>query len=159
GVVSVAIVALLNAFLPPLIAALRLPLMLLIGFLVGLVLEALMLLAADSLFDRGVHFDSFWSALLVALVASGVGVALDVLVGTNDDDVYTYRVTQRIARRSGQRTETDAPGIIFLEIDGLALPVLRRAMRDGNAPTMATCTAEGSHRLPESQTAPPPQPR
>ncbi len=32
---------------------------------------------------------------------------------------------------------TDAPGIIFLEIDGLALPVLQRAMRDGNVPQMA----------------------
>ena len=29
------------------------------------------------------------------------------------------------------------PGIVFLEIDGLALPVLQRAMRDGNAPDMA----------------------
>ena len=86
AVVTVAIVALLNALLPPLIAALRLPLMLLVGFLLVLVLDALMLLAVDSLFARGVHFSSFWSALLVALVASGVGVALDVLVGTNDDD-------------------------------------------------------------------------
>jgi uncharacterized membrane protein YvlD (DUF360 family) len=152
AVFTVAIVALLNALLPPLIAALRLPLMLLVGFLLVLVLDALMLLAVDSLTDRGVHFTSFWAALLVALVASGVGVALDVLVGTNDDDVYTFRVAQRIARRSGQRIESDEPGIIFLEIDGLALPVLRRAMRDGNAPTMASWLAEGSHRLAEWET-------
>ena len=32
---------------------------------------------------------------------------------------------QRIARRQGARSRTDVPGIIFLEIDGLALPVLR----------------------------------
>jgi uncharacterized membrane protein YvlD (DUF360 family) len=152
AVVTVALVALLNAALPPLIAALRLPLMLLVGFLLVLVLDALMLLAVDSITDRGVHFTSFWAALLVALVASGVGVALAVLVGTNDDDVYTFRVTQRIARRSGQRIQTDAPGIIFLEIDGLALPVLRRAMRDGNAPTMARWVAEGSHSLAEWET-------
>ena len=35
------------------------------------------------------------------------------------------------------------PGIIFLEIDGLALPVLQRAMRDGNAPNMARWLADG----------------
>jgi uncharacterized membrane protein YvlD (DUF360 family) len=150
--VTVGIVALLNALLPPVVAALRLPWMLLVGFLLVLVLDALMLLAVDSLSNRGVAFTSFWSALGVALVASGVGVALDVLVGTNDDDVYTYRVIQRIARRSGRRIETDAPGIVFLEIDGLALPVLRRAMRDGNAPTMARWLAEGSHRLAEWET-------
>jgi hypothetical protein len=42
--------------------------------------------------------------------------------------------------------------VIFLEIDGLALPVLRRAMRDGNAPNMARWVAERSHRLTEWET-------
>ena len=40
-------------------------------------------------------------------------------------------------------------GIVFLEIDGLALPVLRRAMRDGNAPNMARWIAEDGYRLAE----------
>ncbi len=40
-------------------------------------------------------------------------------------------------------------GIIFLEIDGLALPVLRNAMRDGSAPTMARWVAERGYRLTE----------
>ena len=96
--------------------------------------------------------DSFWSALGVALVAAALGVALDVLFGTNDDDTYTFRVTQRIARRSGERVQADAPGIVFLEIDGLALPVLQRAMRDGNAPNMARWLEDGSHRFAEWET-------
>ena len=41
---------------------------------------------------------------------------------------------------------------MFLEIDGLALPVLRRAMRDGNAPNMARWLAEDTHRLMEWET-------
>ena len=41
------------------------------------------------------------------------------------------------------------PGIVFLEIDGLALPVLRRAMRDGSAPNMARWLAEDTHCLLE----------
>ena len=72
-----------------------------------------------------------------------------MLFGTNDDDVYSLRVVQRIARRSGERVVTDTPGIVFLEIDGLALPVLQRAMRDGHAPTMARWLEEGSHLLVE----------
>ncbi len=62
------------------------------------------------------------------------------------------RVIQRIARRSGEKVETDAPGIVYLEIDGLATPVLQRAMRDGNAPTMARWLAEDTHRLLEWET-------
>jgi len=148
---SVAI-AVLNAVLPPLIAALRLPFMLLVGLVLVLVVEALILLAADPITGGDLSVDSFWSALGVAFVASAVGVALDVILGTNDDDTYTFRVIQRIARRTGGRTVTSAPGIVFLEIDGLALPVLQRAMRDGNAPTMARWLAEGSHRFVEWET-------
>ena len=111
-----------------------------------------MLLAADRITDHDLQIDSFWSALGVAFVAAAVTVVLDVVLGTNDDDTYTLRVTQRIARRSGERTVTDAPGIVFLEIDGLALPVLRRAMRDGSAPTMARWVEEGTHRLAEWET-------
>jgi hypothetical protein len=108
-----------------------------------------MLLATDHITNGDLSVDSFWSALLVALAAAALGVVFDAVLGTNDDDTYTYRVTQRIARRSGEREETSAPGIVFLEIDGLALPVLQRAMRNGSAPTMARWLQDGSHRLAE----------
>jgi uncharacterized membrane protein YvlD (DUF360 family) len=147
-----AAIAVLNAILPPLVAALRLPFMVLVGLVVVLVLDALILLAADWITGGDLKVDSFWSALGVAFVAAAVGVVLDVVLGTNDDDTYTFRVVQRIARRTGGRTVTDAPGIVFLEIDGLALPVLQRAMRDGNAPNVARWLAEGSHRFAEWET-------
>jgi putative membrane protein len=43
---AAAVIGVLNALLPPIVAALRLPLMALVGFLLVLVLDALMLLAA-----------------------------------------------------------------------------------------------------------------
>jgi uncharacterized membrane protein YvlD (DUF360 family) len=144
-----AIVAVLNAVLPPLLAALRLPFTLITGFLLVLFADAFMLLAADALTEGTFKVDSFWIALLVALVASAVGVVLEVVVGSNDDDTYTIRVIQRLAGRSGERVESDKPGIVFLEIDGLALPVLRRAVRDGNVPHMARWLAEKTHVLTE----------
>jgi uncharacterized membrane protein YvlD (DUF360 family) len=152
ALVASAAIAALNAILPPLVAALRLPFVVLVGLLVALVLDALILLAADWITSGDLKVDSFWAALGVAFVAVAVGVVLDVILGTNDDDTYTFRVVQRIARRSGGRTITDAPGIVFLEIDGLALPILRRAMRDGNAPTMARWLADGSHGFAEWET-------
>ena len=144
-----AVVAVLNALLPPLVAALRLPFTLVLGFLLVLFVDAGILLAADSITDGAIALDGFWAALLVALVAAAVSIVLEVMVGANDDDTYTLKVIQRLARRSGERVETDQPGIVFLEIDGLALPVLQRAMRDGNAPTMARWLAEDTHTLAE----------
>jgi uncharacterized membrane protein YvlD (DUF360 family) len=148
ALVAVLAIAILNAVLPPAIAALRLPFMLLVGFVLVLVLDALMLLIADHV-GNDLSIGSFWAALAVAFVASAIGVGLDVLFGTNDDDIYTFRVIQRIARRSGGRVITDAPGVVFLEIDGLALPVLQRAMRAGSAPNMARWLEDQTHRLAE----------
>src|SRR3954470_20501825 len=146
------VIAIFNALLPPLVAALRLPLMLVVGFLLVLFLDAAMLVLADAVLDRAISVSSFWWALVAALVTSMVSIALHVVLGTNDDDEYSLRVTQRIARRTGGVTSTDVPGIVFLEIDGLALPVLKRAMRDGNAPNMARWMADGAYRMVEWET-------
>jgi uncharacterized membrane protein YvlD (DUF360 family) len=147
-----AVVAALNAILPPLIAALRLPFTLVLGFLLVLVVNAAILLLADALTEGTIRLDSFWVALGVALVASAASVVIQVIIGANDDDTYTLSVIERLARHSGDRIETDAPGVVFLEIDGLALPVLQRAMRDGNAPNMGRWLAEDTHALAEWET-------
>ena len=147
-----AAMGLLNALLPPVLAALRLPYMVAVGFLLVLAADALVLqIAADALPDD-VHVGGFGDALLAALVIAGVSTALHVLLGTNDDDQYSLRVVRRVARRQGRPDHTDVPGIVFLEIDGLALPVLRDAMRDGSAPNMAAWVAERGYRLTEWET-------
>ena len=145
-------VAALNAVLPPVLAALRLPFTVALGFVLALVLNAVVLKVGSDLIDGTYVVDSFGWALLAALVVSAVSVVLEVIFGTNDDDTYTFKVIQRIARRQGGAERTDRPGIIFLEIDGLALPVLRRAVRDGNAPTMARWLSEKTHQLAEWET-------
>jgi uncharacterized membrane protein YvlD (DUF360 family) len=150
ALVVAVIVAALNAVIPPLLAALRLPLTLVLGFLLVLIADALILLIAADVTEGVLEVDSFGWALLAALVVAAVSVVLAVLLGS--DDTSSIRIAHRIARRQGIIAETDVPGIVYLEIDGLALPVLRRAMRDGNAPTMARWVAEGTHRLAEWET-------
>ena len=152
ALVVAAVVAVLNAILPPILAALRLPFMLALGFLLVLVLNAFVLKLASDVLENTFTVDNFGWALLAALIVAAVSVVLEVIFGTNDDDTYSLRVVQRIARRQGGGEQTEVPGIIYLEIDGLALPVLRRAMRDGNAGTMARWIAEGTHELTEWET-------
>ena len=147
-----AVIAVLNAIVPPLLAAIRLPYTIGATFILVLIADALMLMAASSLTDGAIEVDRFGWALLAALLASAVTVVISVVAGTNDDDEYTLRVIQRIARRSGEQIKTDVPGIVYLEIDGLAKPVLQRAMRDGNAPEMARFLADDTHRLIEWET-------
>jgi len=149
ALVAALLIAILNAILPPIVAGLRLPFMALLGFVLVLVLDALMLQLAAEIRPEAISVDDFGWALLAALVAAAVSVVLTVVFGTNDDDTYTLRVVQRVAKRQGGATRTDRPGIVFLEIDGLALPILRRALRDGNAPNMANWVAEQGYELTE----------
>jgi uncharacterized membrane protein YvlD (DUF360 family) len=147
-----AVIAVLNALLPPAVAALRLPFMLALGFLLVLFVDAGALVLAHEVLPDFIAVDSFGDALLAALVIAAVSIVLQVVAGMNDDDEYTLRVVQRIARQQGGQGPTSVPGIVFLEIDGLALPVLRHAMRDGSAPNMARWIAEDGYHLAEWET-------
>ncbi len=141
-----------NAVFPPLLAALRLPYTVALTFLLVLAADAAALLIADAVTEGDFVVDGFFSALVAAVVISGVTTVLAIVFGVNDDDAYSLSVVNRIAHRSGERVETDVPGILYLEIDGLAMPILQRAMRDGNAPNMARWLAEDTHRLVEWET-------
>ena len=143
------LIAALNAVLPPVIAALRLPFTLALGFVLVLVLDAVMLLLASHITTRTIRVDSFWWALLASVVIAASMLVLGTIFGANDDDTYSLQVIRRIARRQGGAARTDTPGIVFLEIDGLARPVLQRAIRDGNAPHMASWLERGTHHLDE----------
>jgi len=147
-----AIVAVLNAVLPPLVAALRLPFTVAAGFLLVLALDAVILRLAADIAPDALFVEDFLAALLVALIASAAGTMIAVVAGVNDNDEYTLHIARRVARRTGPAVETDVPGLLFLEIDGLSLPVLRRAVRDGTTPAMARWLADGSHELLEWET-------
>src|SRR4051794_29348373 len=144
--------AFLNAIIPPVLAALRLPFMVAIGFVGILLVDAGLLMLVDAVFPDWLRVDGFADALLMSVLIAAVGIVLQVVAGTNDDDEYTLRVTRRIAGRLGRTPRTDVPGIVFLEIDGLALPVLQRALRDGSAPVMARWITDLGYQLAEWET-------
>ncbi|MGZ4305746.1 MAG: phage holin family protein [Solirubrobacteraceae bacterium] len=150
--IAAAVIAILNAVLSPVIAALRLPFTLALSFVLVLVLDAVVLLLASKIDPNSIKVDSFGWALAAALVISAASMVLQVLLGVNDEDTYMLRVIRRVARRQGGQVRTSDPGIVFLEIDGLALPVLARAMRDGVVPEMARWRAGGTHLLAEWET-------
>ena len=151
ALITAAVVAVLNALLPPVVAALRLPFTLALDFILILFLDAFMIKAAAAIDDRAIQLSSYGQAFAVALLASAAGVVIGVLPGTNDD-VHLLRTIRRVSRRQGRVEETDVPGIVYLEIDGLAHPVLKRAMRDGHAPHLARWLGDGTHTLLEWET-------
>ena len=80
-------------------------------------------------------------AAVLALAAMLITPLLDF-----DGDAYHLRVVRRRVRRGRARNETDVPGVVLFEFDGLGEEVLREAARNGYAPTIARWLEQGSHR-------------
>ena len=82
----------LNAILPPLVAALRLPFTVAIGFLLVLALDAAMLLWAADIAPDAIDLSGFGSAFAVSLIASALSAAIGTVVGIDDDASYTLQM-------------------------------------------------------------------
>jgi uncharacterized membrane protein YvlD (DUF360 family) len=140
------VAGLLNALVWPLLARLVLPLNVLTLGLASLVLNGLFVAGAVAVV-RGAHIDGWFEGTVAVIGLTLVTTAVSALLALDEDDSWHRNVVARQARRRRDFTETDVPGVVFLEIDGLAHEVLQRALRDGNAPTMARWLRDGDYRL------------
>ncbi|HEX7279450.1 MAG TPA: phage holin family protein [Solirubrobacterales bacterium] len=143
---AAALIGLLNAFVWPLLARLTLPLTVLTLGIASLVLNGVLVYVAIDLLPRG-EVATVWDGILITIVLTAVTDAVYSLLAIDEDDAWQRNVVGRAARRRGEVIETDVPGVLFLEIDGLAHDVLMRALQDGSAPHLASWVRGGSHKL------------
>jgi len=143
---AAALIGLLNALVWPTLARLALPLTVLTLGLAGLVLNGVFVTFAIDLLP-GAEMATVWEGTLVTVLLAGVTSAIYSLLAIDEDDAWYRNVVRRQARSRKQAVESDVPGVLFLEIDGLAHDVLLRALQDGSAPTLAAWVRGGSHRL------------
>jgi uncharacterized membrane protein YvlD (DUF360 family) len=141
---TTAVIAVINALLWPLVIRLVLPLTVFSFGLGTLVLNAAVVSISVDLVDGSAP--PFLAAIATAFVLS-VSLMLLTPALSLDDDARQLRIVRRRARRVREANRTEVPGVILFEIDGLAEPVLRRALSEGHAPTMARWLREGSHRI------------
>lgn len=145
-----AAVALVNAILWPLVISMALRFAVFTMGLGSLFLSALVVEVAAALADNVAISNK--AAVLVVIVLTIANILLTSIFGLGERDWYYERVVlrsiRRVVRRQGRQIQhSETPGVFFLEIDGLAEPVLRRAITNGHAPTMARWMQEGTHRI------------
>jgi uncharacterized membrane protein YvlD (DUF360 family) len=149
---AAAVIGLLNALLWPFLSRVLLPFAVFTGGLLFLVLNGLIIWLAGQLVN-GFEVDNlFWTGVFTAIGVTAVNVIFSTLLTIDDDASYYRNVINKRIRRSKQVQETDVPGVFFLEIDGLAKPVLEKAMELGYTPTMKRWLEEGSHKLVDWET-------
>jgi uncharacterized membrane protein YvlD (DUF360 family) len=103
--------------------------------------------AVDSIGFRGLAVAGLGTGMLVAAGMTALNVLLGGLFSLGDIDAYDWFVTRPLRRRYADAEQTETPGVLFLEIDGLSEPVLRKALAEGWMPTLQRWIDRGSHEL------------
>ena len=140
------LIGLLNALVWPILVRLALPLTVLTLGGAALVLNGVLVtLAIDAI--PGAHIDGVLEGIVVTIATAAVTAIVYSLLAIDEDETWHRHVVRKQVRRRKQASKSEVPGILFLEIDGLAHDVLLRALQDGSAPTLAKWVRGDSHRL------------
>jgi putative membrane protein len=148
--IVVTLIGIINAIFWPLLSYYTLP-FLVFTFGVGTLLLNGLIIWFISLFVPGITIKDS------ALVLTPLGIAfINTLVSgvlTIGDEASYYRsVLKRYTERFSKKNHSDKPGIIFLEIDGLAEAVLQSALDNGYMPTLKGWLENGSHKILQWET-------
>jgi uncharacterized membrane protein YvlD (DUF360 family) len=143
---AAALIGVLNALVWPVLARLALPLTVLtLGGAALLLNGVLVTFAIDVL--PGAQIEGVLEGTVVTIAMAAVTSLVYSLLAIDEDDYWYRQVVGRQLRRRDRAARSEVPGIVFLEIDGLAHDVLLRALQDGSAPALASWVRSGSHRL------------
>ena len=87
------------------------------------------------------------SALFASLVYGLVNTILVALFSISNDDSYFAILMQQVSARREGVVRTDKPGLVVVQIDGLAQPILMRQIRAGRVPHLSNWVRSGQYRL------------
>ena len=140
------VVGFVSAVVWPALAFVVVPISVLTLGIGAIVLDALVVaLVLD--FLPGVTLTGAWTAFVIVLALAAVTTVVSSVLAFDDDAWFEASMGRRARRRSGVAATTDVPGVVFVQIDGLSRPVLERALRSGDVPTLHRWLRDGSHRL------------
>jgi len=142
---AVIAIALFNAAIRPVVLALAAPISLILVGIMVLVLQVLSFIVAAH-WAPGIHVDGFGTALVASFVYAIFNTILTAILGIDSGGSYYSTLVQRllVKRSVGQ---SDKPGLVIIQIDGLAHPILAGRMRAGSVNTLAGWVRDGSHKL------------
>jgi uncharacterized membrane protein YvlD (DUF360 family) len=78
------------------------------------------------------------SVFIASLIFGLFNLVLGAIVGVDGGDSYWATLVQQLAARRGDVISTDRPGVVIVQIDGLAHPILAHQIRAGRVPFLAS---------------------
>jgi hypothetical protein len=98
-------------------------------------------------FIPGITIDNWVTGLEITIWMTVVNAVLGGVLSLDEESIFDRLVTKRMVNKRGNVTQTDVPGFLFLEIDGLGEGILRKALQNGKMPTLKRWLDSGSHCL------------
>jgi len=142
---AVILMALFNALIRPLILAFASSVSLVLTGIMVIVLQIVTFLLIAPL-AHGVNVDGFFSALIGSFVYAAINTALTSILGVDSGGSYFgLLVSNLLAKQT--KEHTDSPGLVIIQIDGLAHPILASRIRAGSVNTMGSWIRNKTHTL------------
>jgi uncharacterized membrane protein YvlD (DUF360 family) len=147
AVAAAFLLGIINLLIRPLVLMIAFPLGWLVIFLVGLFLNALVLMLASSLLP-GFTVDNLGSAFVASIVLSVFNAILVTLLAIDDDDsFYENLVRRRAVRNALPWKPEDGRGLVLMETDGLSFQRIRKGIAEGYMPTLKQMIDEEGYVL------------
>ncbi|MEI7744805.1 MAG: phage holin family protein [Chloroflexota bacterium] len=138
--------ALVNLFVRPLFLALFAGISVIAVAIATLLFQVATFLAIPY-YEPEIAAKGFASAIIASFIYGFVNITLTSLFSISDDDSYWQVLLQQLAARRSGVIHSTTPGMVVVQIDGLAKPILQRQVRAGRVPHLAGWLRTGKHRL------------
>ena len=95
----------------------------------------------------GFHVDGASTAIWTTVWLTALNGLLSELVAVSDDDSYYSILVRRLVARRGRNPISMGRGLLIVQLDGVARPVLETAVKAGHAPTLGRLLRTGDFAL------------
>ena len=140
-VLAVVLAAILTAALRPALQALALAFGWVGVLVIGLFARAAILYVAFVV-TPDIHVDGFWPAFAASWLAAVITIAISWLVSAGDETEFLCQLL--MFSRPRRTPRQDEPGVVMLQIDGLAAPLLQWAVVPATCPPSAAGSGQAA---------------
>ena len=145
AVIAVTLMAVFNAVIRVGALVLVAPFRPILTAILVLVLQVVAFLVVANI-APGVRVSGIAGALIASFVYAAINTILTAILSIDSGGSYYGRLMQALLLRTSA-PKTDQPGLVVIQIDGLAYPILAARIRAGSVNTMADWVRDGTHRL------------
>jgi uncharacterized membrane protein YvlD (DUF360 family) len=143
---AVIVMALLNAAIRPVLLLIVQPFSVIAVAIVAILFQVAVILLLVPLVP-GIEVDGFWAAFWASWVFAIVNTVLTSILDLDRGDSYYGTLVRQLSVQGRDVVKTDRPGLVVIQIDGLAHPILAHQVRAGQVPVMASWIRTRTHRL------------